>query len=140
VFGEAMRLHALAPDPFETARTELAWGQQLRRDRRKADARGPLHRALDTFERLGAEPWAATARSELAACGERRAAASAGPLGTLTPREYEVATAVAAGATNAEAAARLFVSQRTVEYHLSAVFRKLGVQGRTALAAALGLQ
>src|SRR5690606_9669604 len=87
VFGEAMRLHALAPDPYETARTELAWGQRLRRGRRKADARGPLHRALDTFEHLGAEPWAATARSELAACGERRAAASAGPLGTLTPRE-----------------------------------------------------
>lgn len=137
LFDEATRLHALAPDPFESARTELAWGQRLRRERRKADARTPLHRALDTFEHLGAEPWAAAARSELAACGERRVAASVGPLGTLTPREFEVASAVAGGATNAEAAARLFVSQRTVEYHLSAVFRKLGVQGRTSLAAAL---
>src|SRR5690606_4782473 len=140
LFAEAARLPALAPDPFESARTELAWGQRLRRERRKADARHPLHRALDTFEHLGAEPWAAAARSELAACGERRVAASVGPLGTLTPREYEVASAVAAGATNAEAAARLFVSQRTVEYHLSAVFRKLGVQGRAALAAALRVE
>jgi DNA-binding NarL/FixJ family response regulator len=116
------------------ARTNLAWGRRLRRERRKADARIPLHRALTAFRALGAGPWVSTVLEELAACGERHAAASSGAFSALTPRELAVAMAVAGGATNTEAAARLFVSRRTVEHHLGSVFRKLGVRNRAELA------
>ena len=106
----------------------------MRRERRKADARTPLHRAREAFQALGAEPWASAALEELAACGERHASAASGAFSTLTPRDLAVAMAVADGATTTEAAARLFVSRRTVEHHLGSVFRKLGVRNRAELA------
>jgi DNA-binding NarL/FixJ family response regulator len=92
-----------------------------------------LRSALATFERLGADPWSERARLELEATGERI------PLDqpTLTTQERRVAEAVAAGATNREAAAALFLSPRTVEYHLRKVYRKLGVRSRTELAVTL---
>jgi DNA-binding CsgD family transcriptional regulator len=135
-FAVATDLHGQTGDDFETARTELNWGRRLRRARRKSDARPHLHAALDQFERLGALPWSHQARSELAACGERRIASH---LGTedLTPRELEVAVVVAHGASNPEAAAELCISRRTVEDHLGRVYRKLGVRDRSELAAAL---
>lgn len=125
---------------FEEARTRLLWGQTLRRGRRKAEALRQLAEAERIFEALGAAPLVETCRAELAACGRRRAdeAAPAGsPIAQLTPREYEVAREVARGATNAEAASRLFISERTVEFHLSGVFRKLQLGGRAQLAEAL---
>jgi DNA-binding CsgD family transcriptional regulator len=135
-FAEADERHRAAPDALEGARTQLSWGRRLRLARRRRDARPHLRTALDAFEHLGAAPWAAQARSELAACGERR---GAGPAASarLTPRELEVAVAVARGATNPEAAAELCISRRTVEDHLGRVYRKLGVADRTALADAL---
>ncbi|MGH9213725.1 MAG: AAA family ATPase [Acidimicrobiales bacterium] len=136
-FGQAVEWHRQCPDAFELARTQLCWGQRLRRGRRKRDARKHLRVALDAFSRVGAEPWTQTARAELAACGERRRTgweASA----ELTPRELEVAVTVARGATNPEAAAALCMSRRTVEYHLTSVYRKLQVSDRAGLAAALG--
>jgi DNA-binding CsgD family transcriptional regulator len=138
-FERVLRLQADAPSVFETARTYLYWGVRLRRARRKGDARLRLLEAERIFERLDAVGWLVTTRSELAACGQRRASvtsgAALGPLSSLTPREFEVAQAVADGATNPEAAERLFISQRTVEYHLSSVYRKLDVTDRRRLAA-----
>jgi DNA-binding CsgD family transcriptional regulator len=137
-FAAALVLHSEVPDVFEIARTRLLWGQRLRRVRRKADARRQLVHAQAGFERTGAEGWLRTCRSELAACGERRASEArpgAGPMATLTPREFEVAREVAGGATNAEASRRLFISQRTVEYHLSNAYRKLGVSDRRSISA-----
>lgn len=136
-FGEAAELHLDVRDVFEEARTQLAWGRALRRTRRRRDARPRLRTALDAFEHLGAAPWAHQARSELAACGERRQAGRSATA-ELTPRELEVAVAVARGATNPEAAAELCISRRTVEDHLGRVYRKLGVHDRRALADALG--
>jgi DNA-binding CsgD family transcriptional regulator len=122
--------------PFEAARTRLIYGQRLHRERRKADALRELSAALDLFQRLGAESWSETTRGELAACGQRRgtSARPGSPLGELTPREYAVAQEAARGRTNAESAARFFISPRTVEYHLSNAYRKLGVSERQALA------
>lgn len=135
-FAEAHRHHALAPDGYQVARTELCWGMRLRRAGRRRDARAPLRRALDAFEAMGAVPWAAYAAAELTACGERRRTAWAA-VDELTPRELEVAVAVAAGASNPAAAAALCVSVRTVEDHLTRVYRKLRISGRDGLAAAL---
>ena len=135
-FEEVVGLESRSPHAFESARTQYLWGLRLRRARRKGDARMHLLRAEQAFGRLDAVGWLVQTRSELAACGERRAAgisASAGPLSALTPREFEVAKAVADGASNPEAAERLFISQRTVEYHLSSVYRKLGVGDRRSL-------
>ena len=109
---------------------------RARRARRKGDARLHLLAAEQAFMDLGATGWVDKTRSELAACGERRAVDAehtAGPLSLLTPREFEVAKAVADGASNSEAAERLFISQRTVEFHLSSVYRKLDVADRRSL-------
>lgn len=136
-FENVVRLEADRINVFESARTQLLWGVRLRRARHKGDARRHLLAAERAFEKLGAVAWLSSTRSELAACGERRAAGMtgvAGPLSSLTPREFEVAKAVAGGISNNEAAERLFISQRTVEYHLSSVFRKLDVSDRRSLA------
>jgi len=137
LFARAVRLHDEATHGFERARSQLCWGLRLRRLRRKADARQHLEAALAEFVRLGADAWTARTRSELAACGARRVTLTdtTSPLAELTPREFEVAQEVAAGRSNAEAAERLVISQRTVEYHLANVFRKLGIRDRGGLTA-----
>lgn len=121
-------------EPFERARTELAWGQRLRLARRRADARDPLRRALNTFESLGAEPWARQARAALRAAGAAVTAPRPAPGGTLTAQELEIALRVARGATNRDVAAALFVSPKTVEAHLTRIYKKLGVRSRAELA------
>ena len=132
-FEEALRLHANTDMPFERARTELCYGERLRRARRRAEARDQLHAALETFERLGAEPWADRARNELRATGEtvRRDRSASDE---LTLQELQVALKVAEGATNREAAAALFLSPKTIEAHLSRIYSKLGIRSRTELA------
>ena len=130
----AIALHDQAFRPFERARTELVLGEALRRARRRTDAREPLRAALREFERLGAAPWAERARAELRATGESFRRRDPTALETLTPQEYQVARFVAAGGTNRDVAAQLFLSHRTVSYHLHNVYRKLGVASRTELA------
>jgi DNA-binding CsgD family transcriptional regulator len=127
-----------APTPYERARTELCYGERLRRARRRTDAREPLQAALETFERLGARGWAERAAKELAATGLTAKTREPSAAETLTPQELQVALTVARGATNREAGAALFLSPKTVESHLSRIYRKLNVRSRTELAHQLG--
>ena len=132
--AEALTWHAKGVMPFELARTQLCFGELLRRRRRRADARDLLRQALDEFEALGGAPWAERARQELAACGMTVTAhASTSPLSQLTAQELQVSLAVAKGLTNQEVAATLFLSVKTVEYHLSNVYRKLDIRSRAQL-------
>jgi DNA-binding CsgD family transcriptional regulator len=131
-FEEALVLHERVPTPFERARTELCYGERLRRARRRIEARHRLRGAADVFESLGATPWSDRARAELGASGERARKRTA-PIDTLTEQERAVARLVVGGATNREVAASLFVSPKTIEFHLGHVYRKLGVRSRTEL-------
>jgi DNA-binding CsgD family transcriptional regulator len=139
-FSEALALHDGLPMPFERARTLLALGERLRRVRARADARGPLKEALETFERLGARSWAERARSELRATGEQQARRTETAAEQLTPHELQIAVLVAQGMTNREAAAALFLSPKTIEYHLGQIYRKLDVRGRAQLARLMALE
>ena len=134
-FAVALEWHALTNVPFELARTELCRGEQLRRAGQKAEARVHLGAALATFERLGAEPWTERARAELAATGERVEARRERPMEDLTAQELQVAMLVAGGATNREAGAALFLTPKTIEFHLAKIYRKLDLRSRTELAA-----
>jgi DNA-binding CsgD family transcriptional regulator len=134
LFQEALELHARETLPYERARTQLAYGERLRRDRRKMEARAQLREALEAFEGLGTGPWAHRARGELSATGESARRRDASTIDDLTPQELRIAQLVAAGASNRDAAAQLFVSPKTVEYHLRKVFLKLGVSSRVELA------
>jgi DNA-binding NarL/FixJ family response regulator len=118
---------------FERARTLLALGMRRRRSRRRADARAALQEALAYFERGGARPWAEHAQAELRAIGEMPPRENADGLRLLTPQELQVALIVAQGSTNREAAAALFLSPKTVEFHLGNTYRKLGLRSRAEL-------
>jgi DNA-binding CsgD family transcriptional regulator len=126
-----------AGDPFEMARTELLLGELHRRERRVQPARRELRSAAATFGRMGAEPWTARALAELRATRAAVPEPAPDSLAILTPQERRVAAAVATGASDRQVAAELFLSHRTVAYHLASVYRKLGVSSRTALAARL---
>jgi DNA-binding CsgD family transcriptional regulator len=133
-FREAMALHEQRTQPFEQARTALSFGEMLRRNRRRSDSRPFLREALDTFEKLGAEPFARRAAAELAATGEHRPVRSGpSPIKQLTAQELQAALAVGRGLSNPAVAAAMFISRKTVEAHLSSVYRKLGVDSRTQL-------
>ncbi|ONI85742.1 LuxR family transcriptional regulator [Saccharothrix sp. ALI-22-I] len=133
-FTQAVDLHRTNEGrPFERARTELLYGEWLRRARRKTDARTHLRSALDLFERLGATPWAARARTELRATGESRAVPGPDPLSALTPQELQVVRLAAEGLSNRDIGAQLFLSPRTVGYHLYKAYPKLGVASRVEL-------
>ncbi|WP_171164845.1 helix-turn-helix transcriptional regulator [Streptomyces sp. I05A-00742] len=136
-FARSLRLHHEGGgSTFDRARTELLYGEHLRRLRQTSDARLRLRSALETFERLGAVPWAERARTELRATGESvvTSGAAAGPLDRLTPQEFQVARLAAQGLSNRDIGARLFISPRTAGYHLSNVYPKLGITSRTELA------
>lgn len=133
-FEDALRWEARAPVPFERARIELGFGQRLRRARRRSESRAHLRSALRLFESLGARPWVERTRRELQASGETMRPRDAAAADVLTSHELQVALLVASGASNREAAARLFLSPKTIESHLSSVYRKLGVRSRVALA------
>ena len=128
-FAEALAQHEHARIPFERGRTLLAAGAVQRRAKRRRDARATLGDALAAFERLGARLWAEKARSELARIGGRTPSRD-----DLTRTEARVAALVGEGKTNREVAAALVVAERTVEFHLSNVYRKLGVRSRAELA------
>lgn len=133
-FTVAEAAHQRRDMPFEYARTQLCYGETLRRLRRPAVARAPLLAAHATFQTLGARPWAARAAAELAAAGGRPITqSSASPLDQLTPQELQTARAIAEGRTNTEAATALFISRKTVETHLTRIYRKLGIRSRTEL-------
>ena len=123
--------------PFELARTRLCHGERLRRAGRRIDARAQLRQALAGFEALGAQAWAERARRELAGTGQRVARGPKRDRDRLTHQEQQIASCVARGATNKEAAADLFLSPKTVETHLTRVYRKLGVRSRSELALAM---
>jgi DNA-binding NarL/FixJ family response regulator len=134
-FHRALELHAAGDRPFDRARTQLAYGEFLRRSRRRVDAREHLRSALQTFTDLPAPVWADRAAAELRASGETvRKRDDVAPT-ALTPQERQVAQLVRQGLSNRDVAAQLFVSPRTVDFHLRNVFTKLGVTSRAALAA-----
>jgi DNA-binding CsgD family transcriptional regulator len=139
-FEAALALHDGLPMPFEHARTLLCFGERLRRARQRADAREPLKEALETFERLGARGWAERARTELRATGEQQARRAETAAEQLTPHELQIAVLVSQGMTNREAAAALFLSPKTIEYHLGQIYRKLDVRGRAQLARLMAME
>jgi DNA-binding CsgD family transcriptional regulator len=137
-FRAALRLGADAPPRLETTRTLVDLGAALRRQNRRAEAREPLEQAADMARRGGAVALAERARIELAAAGARprREALLSGPA-SLTPSERRIAELAATGQSNREIAQALFVTPKTVEYHLRNAYRKLDIQTRADLAGAL---
>jgi DNA-binding CsgD family transcriptional regulator len=145
LFDQVLAIPGATAWPFDLARVRLIYGERLRRLRATAQARVQLAAAFESFESLGARPWAERARTELRAAGQARPAMSAGastgagygrPAG-LTPQERQIAELAAAGLTNKQIAERLFLSHRTVGGHLHQVFPKLGIATRAALRDAL---
>jgi DNA-binding CsgD family transcriptional regulator len=132
-FAEALRLHGPSSRPFDRARTQLLYGEALRRARRRVDAREHLRAAFTTFEQLGASPWAERARTELRVSGETARQRNPSTLDQLTPQELQIVRFVGEGATNRDVAAQLFLSPRTIDYHLRQVFTKLGISSRAEL-------
>jgi DNA-binding CsgD family transcriptional regulator len=132
-FEGALELHSCDQNVFAGARTRLAYGERLRRTRRRVDAREQLRLALGVFERLEAAPWAERARAELRATGERLRKGDVWDREELTPQEFQIALVVAEGKTNRQAGAQLFLSPKTIEWHLGHIYRKLGVRSRTEL-------
>ncbi len=134
-FRRALEAHAASPRRAARARTELAFGEYLRRARRRVDAREHLRSALELFEDLGAAGWANRAAAELRASGETARRRDVTTVTDLTPQEQQVTALVRQGLSNRDVAAQLFVSPRTVDFHLRNVFAKLGVSSRAELAA-----
>jgi DNA-binding CsgD family transcriptional regulator len=118
----------------DLARAHLHYGQWLRRSKRRRDARRELRAAYGMFDQMGAEEFAGRAAAELSAAGERAQPRIPAATADLTPQEARVAGLAIEGVTNNQIAAQLFISPRTVEYHLRKVFRKLGVSSRSQLA------
>ena len=134
-FAAALEHLEAARAPFEIARTHLCHGERLRRAGRRTDARAALRLATERFDQLGAKPWATRARVEQRATGERpRRRQDTPDRDQLTAHELQVALIIADGASNREAAAALFLSPKTIEFHLAHIYRKLGVRTRTELA------
>lgn len=136
-FGEALAVPEAASWPFDFARVQLLYGERLRRARYLREARRQLEAALETFERLGARPWVQRTANELRAAGQAKPHANVEQWDALTPQEREVAQLAAMGLSNKQIAERLYLSHRTVGFHLYRVFPKLGVTSRAALRDAL---
>lgn len=134
LFAQSLTVQPENEAPLELARTQLLYGEWLRRQRRRTQAREHLRAAADAFERLGCGPLSARARAELRATGETLQTDRSDGLAHLTPQELAISRLVAEGASNREAATVLYLSPRTVEYHLHKIFTKLAVGSRTELA------
>jgi DNA-binding CsgD family transcriptional regulator len=134
-FAESLRWELLEPSPFERARTQLCWGEHLRRRRAKGEATRHLEAARLAFEEFGADLWVTRAEHELAANGERLHPRRHGTRVELTSQERRIADLVSRGLSNREVAGQMFLSVNTIETHLRHIFRKLGVRSRTELAA-----
>ncbi|RMI29192.1 LuxR family transcriptional regulator [Nocardia stercoris] len=133
-YREALDLHDIDTRPVEYARTALLYGEWLRRARRRSEARPHLSAALEVFERVGMRPWAERTRAELLATGATDGATRPrGPVATLTPQELQIVRLAARGLSNRDIAAQLFLSHRTVGFHLYKAYPKLGVTSRTEL-------
>lgn len=130
---DALRHFERSPFLVYVARTHLVYGEWLRREKRRADARAQLHKALDMFIRMGAHGFAERTRRELRATGEAVLNSVQRSTTLLTTQEKQVATMAKDGYTNAEIAAQLFISNRTVEWHLGHIFAKLDVKSRRQL-------
>jgi DNA-binding CsgD family transcriptional regulator len=142
--GDADELHQDAIDHLrrcravpELARARLLYGEWLRRRGRRKKAREQLSLAYEMFDSMGAGAFADRAATELGATGARVRTRTPGSVDVLTPHEARIARLAIEGASNSEIAAQLFISPRTVEYHLHKIFRKLGISSRTQLARAL---
>ena len=140
----AERLHREAIDQLgrtrlrtELARAHLLYGEWLRREGRRVDAREQLRAAHDLFAGIGMQAFAERARGELMATGEKVRRRSPETRDDLTPQEEQIAGLARDGRSNPEIAAQLFISARTVEWHLSKIFTKLGIRSRRELRAAL---
>ncbi|WP_429427585.1 ATP-binding protein [Nocardia sp. GAS34] len=135
LYTRALAAHDADGRPIEYARTALLFGEWLRRERRKAPARTHLTEALTIFSRLGMEPWARRARNELTAAGAPEAGERARDraVAGLTPQELQIVRLAAQGLSNRDIAAQLFLSHRTVGYHLYKAYPKLGVTSRGEL-------
>ena len=132
-YRESTERLARSRGALELARSQLCYGEWLRRVNRRADAREYLRAAHESFSQMGADAFAERARRELLATGETVRKRAGDNLKVLTPQELQTAMMARDGYTNTEIGARLFISARTVEYHLHKVFRKLGVAGRRDL-------
>ncbi|MCI4065964.1 LuxR C-terminal-related transcriptional regulator [Micromonospora sp. R77] len=132
-YAAALSAYRRLNRPFDEARTALLYGEWLRRARRRAEARTYLDAALDGFEKLEAVPWAARARTELGAAGTPAPHRPTGLAARLTPQELQIVTLAASGLSNKDIATRLFLSARTVGYHLYKAYPKLGVVSRAEL-------
>lgn len=130
-FEEAIRLHRASGTAMELAKTELLYGNRLRRGRKPKAAREHLRDAVRIFQSYQADHWVDRARAELRAAGDSTGETKEHP--GLTPQQAQIARLVAEGATNREIAARLFLSHRTVEHHLRNIFARLGVRSRVEL-------
>jgi DNA-binding NarL/FixJ family response regulator len=134
LYRQAIERLAITPLRFDLARTQLLYGEWLRRQRRPKDGRDQLRAAHSLFAELGIDGFADRAAVELRAAGEQPPKRTVETRTVLTPQEEHISQLVALGASNPEIAEQLFISPSTVEYHLNKVFKKLGVKSRIQLA------
>jgi DNA-binding CsgD family transcriptional regulator len=132
-FEEAFALHEESDDLWSLARTRLAFGERLRRAGRRLEAREQLRSALGAFEAQGAVAWIERTRGELRASGETLRRRKSWEEEELTPQELQIAFHVSRGMTNREVGAALFLSHKTIEFHLGRVYRKLDMHSRAEL-------
>ena len=137
LFDAALAIPGVERWPFDLARVQLAYGQHLRRTRAMSASRAQLTSALETFQRLGAKPWAARARNELRAAGRTAPRGEPATAVVLSAQELEIATLAASGLSNKDIGQQLFLSHRTVGANLYRIFPKLGITSRAALRDAL---
>ena len=133
LFEEALEHHAAGGRRFMRARTHLAYGERLRRERRRRKAREQLRKAIAIFDELLAEPWAERARRELRATGETVSRRTEDVRDRLTAHELQVARLARHGHSNRDIAVSLFISPKTVEKHITSIYRKLGIASRHEL-------